>query len=114
MKPKQQILFFLLIWFFFISAPSVWPQPAETTETGNASPSRDAQLAQELTNPITDLITIPIQMNYDRDIGPLDDGWKLQTNIQPVIPFNRVLKNKNQAVRQGARRSDKRSIFKHM
>ena len=26
-------------------------------------------------------------MNYDRDIGPLDDGWKLQTNIQPVIPI---------------------------
>jgi hypothetical protein len=31
-------------------------------------------------------MTIPIQMNYDRDIGPLDDGWKLRTNIQPVIP----------------------------
>jgi hypothetical protein len=28
--------------------------------------------------------------------------------------FNRVLKNKNQAVRQGARRCDKRSIFRHM
>ncbi|MDD4463470.1 MAG: hypothetical protein PHR86_04380, partial [Desulfobacterales bacterium] len=28
--------------------------------------------------------------------------------------INRVLKNKNQAVRQGARRYDKRSIFKHM
>jgi len=29
-------------------------------------------------------------------------------------PINRVLKNKDQAVRQGARRYDKRSIFKHM
>jgi hypothetical protein len=28
--------------------------------------------------------------------------------------ISRVLKNKNHAVRQGARRSDKRSIFKHM
>ena len=28
--------------------------------------------------------------------------------------INRVLKNKNQAVRQGARRCDKRSTFKHM
>ena len=27
---------------------------------------------------------------------------------------NRLLKNKNQVVRQGARRFDKRSIFKHM
>jgi hypothetical protein len=32
-------------------------------------------------------MTIPIQMNYDHDIGPRNDGWKLQTNIQPVIPF---------------------------
>jgi hypothetical protein len=47
----------------------------------------DADLAQELSNPLADLITLPIQMNYDRDIGPAKDGWKLQTNVQPVIPF---------------------------
>jgi len=48
----------------------------------------DAELAQELSNPLADLMSIPFQMNYDRDIGPRDDGWKLQTNIQPVIPFS--------------------------
>ncbi|MDD9301871.1 MAG: transporter [Desulfobacter sp.] len=48
----------------------------------------DADLAQELSNPLADLITIPIQINYDRDIGPMDDGWRLQANIQPVIPFH--------------------------
>jgi len=55
---------------------------------GAAPGHKDADLAQELSNPIADLITVPIQMNYDRGIGPQDDGWKLQTNIQPVIPFN--------------------------
>ncbi len=54
---------------------------------GAAAGEGDADLAQELSNPIADLITLPIQMNYDRGIGPRDDGWKLQTNIQPVIPF---------------------------
>jgi hypothetical protein len=44
-----------------------------------------ADLAQELTNPIADLVTVPIQMNRDRNIGPADDGTKLTTNIQPVI-----------------------------
>jgi hypothetical protein len=58
---------------------------AEGTSSGPQS--GDAQLAEELTNPLADLMTIPIQMNYDRDIGPLDDGWKLQTNVQPVLPF---------------------------
>ena len=48
----------------------------------------DADLAQELTNPIADLVTVPIQMNLDQNIGPTDDGTKLTTNIQPVIPFD--------------------------
>jgi len=47
----------------------------------------DADLAQELTNPIADLVTIPIQMNFDNDIGRNDEGSKITTNIQPVIPF---------------------------
>ena len=47
-----------------------------------------ADLAQELTNPIADLVTVPIQMNLDRNIGPTEDGTKLTTNIQPVVPFD--------------------------
>ena len=47
----------------------------------------NADLAQDLTNPIANLVTIPIQMNFDRDIGPGDEGSKITTNVQPVIPF---------------------------
>lgn len=47
-----------------------------------------SNLAQDLTNPVADLLTIPIQLNYDQNIGPADDGWKLQTNIQPVYPID--------------------------
>jgi hypothetical protein len=53
-----------------------------------ADAADDADLAQELTNPIADLMTVPIQMNFDRDIGPGDDGTKITTNVQPVIPFD--------------------------
>ena len=60
---------------------------AGTALAENATGSSDAQLAQELTNPVADLITIPVQMTWDRNIGQRDDGWRLQTNIQPVIPF---------------------------
>jgi hypothetical protein len=48
----------------------------------------DSDLAQDLTNPVADLLTIPVQLNYDQNIGPVDKGWKLQTNIQPVYPFS--------------------------
>lgn len=88
MKTAERIVSCLFMLSFFMAAPSAWAQPAEAKGTGSAPPRGDAELAQELSNPLADLMTIPIQMNYDRDIGPLDDGWKLQTNIQPVIPFH--------------------------
>jgi len=58
------------------------------TASAWADAADDADLAQELTNPIADLMTIPIQMNFDRDIGSGDDGTKITTNVQPVIPFD--------------------------
>lgn len=60
---------------------------ARAQEAREATPAKESDLAQELTNPLADLLTIPIQVNYDQNIGPADDGWKLQTNIQPVYPF---------------------------
>lgn len=53
-----------------------------------AQAESNAELAQELTNPIANLITIPIQMNFDKKIGLNDQGKKLFTNFQPVIPVN--------------------------
>jgi len=78
----------LIFTIFMFLAVFALVQPVRAENTSEAQQGGDAGLAQELTNPLADLMTIPIQMNYDRDIGPLDDGWKLQTNIQPVIPFS--------------------------
>lgn len=44
-------------------------------------------LALELANPIASLISVPIQMNWDRNVGVDDRGDRLTTNVQPVIPF---------------------------
>ena len=84
MKKTMRLIFTLFVFF----AVSAWVQPVRAENSSEAQQGGDAGLAQDLTNPLADLMTIPIQMNYDRDIGPLDDGWKLQTNIQPVIPFS--------------------------
>lgn len=46
--------------------------------------AEDADLAKKLSNPVSDLISVPIQGNLD--FGP-GDGTKWITNIQPVIPI---------------------------
>jgi len=45
------------------------------------------ELAKQLANPISSLISVPFQLNYDQDIGTLDGGDRATLNIQPVMPF---------------------------
>ena len=52
-----------------------------------ATAADDVELAKKLSNPIADLISAPIQSNYDFGIG-VGDGTRWTTNIQPVIPFS--------------------------
>lgn len=44
-------------------------------------------LAKKLQNPVADLVSVPLQFNYDEGFGP-DDASRLTLNIQPVIPFS--------------------------
>ena len=57
------------------------------TAASTAGHAQDADLAQQLTNPIASLISVPFQFNYDGDIGPAD-GDRVTLNIQPVIPIS--------------------------
>ena len=53
-----------------------------------ASEAYETSLAMQLSNPVAALISVPLQLNYDRDIGPADDGDRWLLNLQPVIPFD--------------------------
>jgi hypothetical protein len=44
-------------------------------------------LAKQLNNPVANLISVPLQFNYDEGFGP-DGGGRYTLNIQPVIPFS--------------------------
>jgi hypothetical protein len=70
------VMFGLRTWLFVLA--SGMPLTAAAQES-------DQSLAEQLANPISSLISVPFQYNYDCCYGPLD-GNRSTLNIQPVIP----------------------------
>ncbi len=60
---------------------------AGTAAAADSEATDAAALAKKLSNPVAALISVPLQLNYDHDIGPTDDGDKWTLNIQPVVPI---------------------------
>lgn len=50
-----------------------------------AAQESEADLAKKLANPVAELISLPLQFNYDCCYGP-EDGERMTLNIQPVVP----------------------------
>ncbi len=46
------------------------------------------ELAKKLANPIAAMISVPFQMNWDTNIGPVEDGDRFTMNVQPVVPIS--------------------------
>ena len=75
---KRLLLFVLAIAMTAVSAN------AQESQADSASAQ---DLAQQLANPVASLISLPLQFNYDRQIGVDDEGERFTLNVQPVIPI---------------------------
>jgi hypothetical protein len=58
-----------------------------TASTADAASDEQAELAKKLQNPVANLISVPIQNNWDFGIGPAH-AMKYTANIQPVVPVS--------------------------
>jgi hypothetical protein len=65
-------------------------QASGTTGASSVAPPDEddpAELAKKLQNPVADLISVPLQNNWDFGIGPAE-AMRYTVNIQPVIPLS--------------------------
>lgn len=46
-----------------------------------------AELAKKVQNPVADLISVPLQNNWDFGIGP-ENATRYLFNVQPIVPFS--------------------------
>ena len=60
-----------------------WARPAGAAP---AAGGESAELAKKLSNPISDLVSVPFQFNWEQNVGP-SELTRFILNVQPVMPF---------------------------
>jgi hypothetical protein len=68
-----------IVYVLFLASPAL----AQETESAGGN---SQELAKKLANPVSDLVSIPFQYNWQFGIGP-NQGMRTVLNIQPVVPI---------------------------
>ncbi|MDF7806928.1 hypothetical protein P4E94_05720 [Pontiellaceae bacterium B12219] len=86
MNTKQMMQWTLVV--LFGAGSALAQEKAPVSYADETRDERATDLAKRLANPIANLISLPLQYNYDENYGANDKGSKSQLNIQPVAPFS--------------------------
>ena len=66
--------------------PGNWAMAQEQPAPTPAAQGEGADLAKKLSNPVSDLVSVPFQFNWEQNVG-LHDDTRFILNVQPVMPF---------------------------
>jgi hypothetical protein len=73
--------------FLALASEAALAEPA-ASGAPEGETSQAQELAKKLSNPVADLISIPLQSNYDWGLNADHTGWQYKLNIQPVVPLH--------------------------
>ncbi|MFO1419806.1 MAG: transporter [Candidatus Competibacteraceae bacterium] len=73
---QQSLIASVLLAALAVASAAAWAQQSEE------------EIALAAQNPVAAMVSLPLQYNYDQNIGPREDGHKNYVNVQPVIPFS--------------------------
>ena len=67
-----------------------WSSDAHAQNQANQGGGADAEsVAKQLATPVADLVSVPLQFNWDQGVGPNDELHTIKINLQePVVPLS--------------------------
>lgn len=65
----------------------VIPALVAVTPSNQLRADETSDLAQDLANPLANIISVPLQYNFDQNMGLADGGNRTTVNLQPIVPF---------------------------
>jgi len=74
---------------WILAAGLLTVQAPSSAQAQQAQPSTadSADLAKQLSNPVSDLVSVPFQFNWEANVGP-SKLTRFVLNVQPVMPFS--------------------------
>lgn len=87
MKSKCMTMLASILMLGFACSASLWAQQAPADSNATSTNSQEADVAKKIQNPVADLISVPIKLDWDTGIGSTD-AKRATYVVQPVIPIS--------------------------
>jgi hypothetical protein len=77
----------MLVGLLLCAAPPLTVNAQQSASSQSSPADEQGDLARKLSNPVSGLVSVPFQFNWEQNVGP-NEETRFVLNLQPVIPFS--------------------------